>query len=956
VLPGDLAGSVVFVPNGTGGVLEAEPNDAIDQSHHLGPILAGQTLVVQGHTTVDGSDPVDGFRLIAPERVRLTMTLSFPDDGINDFDLAIVEHVSFQLVEIYVAASSPEVGVAHVKGSFDLLVGAYAGSGDYVLTLVAEPPGDQILEDEPNAAFADGQYLGEVAVGDLLFVKGTAEQGVDDFDVVYVACPADVQLYLSLSMTNPGDDFDLSVWDGTSDLTAPVLQHVFDAPDNPETGLVDAQGGTLLAVSVDVWSGAGPWTLQVLGLPPVLATPKPGAEAMRAVAPAGRELARRRPGSAPHEYLRPRYELIPGEALVCFEEGAPGGGAQEAARARAFRPGPHAATGVSRLELALPEGLSPLEACRTTCARIAALSAQPGVRYAEPNGVLRPLAEPNDPYYNLQWHYPMLRLPEAWDVTTGSASVVVAVLDTGRTNHPDLVANQVGGYDFISDPAKARDGDGRDPDPTDMGDDPSGGSSFHGTHVAGTIGAAGHNGVGVAGVCWNVQIMHVRVLGVQGGTWADVAEGIRYAAGLPNASGQLPATSARVINMSLGSYGTSQTLQDAVSAARAAGAVLFAAAGNDDTNEPSIPASLAGVVSVAAVETRRLKAPYSNFGPSVDLACPGGDTGADRNGDGYADGVLSTIADDTEAPLVHGYLFNHGTSMACPHAAGVAALMLSVNPTLTPPQIEAIMQSTAEDLGAAGRDDLYGHGLVNALRCVREAQGSVVVSPLLALTPQALSLGATETSADVLVGNVGAGLLQLFAPSTFTPYGGPWLAATLTGSADATRSASGVHVSVDRTGLADGFYAGRVIVPSDGGTREVQVLMEVRSSAPVPLSIDLYVLVVDPATGETVEQAIVNPALGLGFAFDDLPAGDYLLYAGSDLDQDGYICDEAEYCGIWPVSGDPRPVTVPSGGSLSGLDLVVSYRPPLGASAAGAAEGAPCAPVPAGARKRIGCR
>src|SRR5262249_6884057 len=159
------------------------------------------------------------------------------------------------------------------------------------------------------------------------------------------------------------------------------------------------------------------------------------------------------------------------------------------------------------------------------------------------------------------------------------------VIDTGETAHPDLIARQIPGFDFISDPANAGDGDGRDPDPTDVGDgngvEPS---SFHGTHVAGTIGAETNNGSGVSGVTWAGRIMHLRVLGRQGGNDFDIANAILYAARLANASGTLPPERANVINMSLGGPGGSSTVRNAITAARGQGVVIFAAAGNENSS------------------------------------------------------------------------------------------------------------------------------------------------------------------------------------------------------------------------------------------------------------------------------------------------------------------------------------------------------------------------------------
>lgn len=639
-----MAGTVAFNP-GPGAqteVLEAEPNDAVDQAHYLGTLAAGQTIVVRGHTTVAGSDPFDGFRVLAPQRVRVTATLAFPAGGGNDFDMGVFELVSFQFVEVFLATTSPEVGTFHAKGLCDIVIEAFAGSGDYVLTLLAEAPASPILERSPNGSFADGQFLGDASVGDVIHVRGSADASTDPNEVVYVTCPAACRLSASLGMP-AGTDFDLSVHDGTLSHDAPTQVAIFNSGfANPETGITNVLAGSLIAVRVEAFSGAGTWDLGLTVLPPTAVVAKPFEGGARAVASRSNEAQRRKPGAAALPYGRITREFVLGEALVGLEPGADVSALADAPL-RAAKLGGEPSTACVRMELDVPAGLDHEDAARTTLARIAALAAMPGVAYAEPNAICHAMAEPNDDYYNLQWHYPLIHLPEAWNITTGSSSVIVAVLDTGRTNHPDLATNQSGGYDFISSSSIAGDGNGRDADPTDVGDAGGGGnrSSFHGTHVAGTIGATTNNGVGVAGVCWNVQLMHVRVLGGGGGSTADIAEGIRYAARLSNAAGVLPPTRAHIINMSLGGPGFSQTLQNAVTAARNAGVTVFAAAGNEDTSELFSPAGLADVICVSAVDVRRAKAPYSNFGPAVDLACPGGDTGVDWTGDSYADGVLS---------------------------------------------------------------------------------------------------------------------------------------------------------------------------------------------------------------------------------------------------------------------------------------------------------------------------
>jgi len=354
---------------------------------------------------------------------------------------------------------------------------------------------------------------------------------------------------------------------------------------------------------------------------------------------------------------------------------------------------------------------------------------------------------PNDPLYPWQaWHYEAIDLPRAWSITTGSASVLVAVVDKGiRFDHPALAANLTNdGYDFVSSIAvpscfggtidNAGDGNGYDPDPTDpadyyydgvcaIGPNPVGG---HGVHVAGTIGAAGNDGVGVTGVNWTVRIRPVRVLGITGlGTNYDVLQGILYAAGLPaddGAGGTVrPTTAARVINLSLGGSDSSSTAHATIIAATNAGALVVAAAGNDQGTNPGFPAAFPEALAVSAVGPDLTLASYSNYAGAHGIAAPGGDR--PRFGDTTA-GVFSTMWDfANNAPT---YQAINGTSMAAPHVTGVAALLLAQNPSLTVGQLRARLTAYAVDLGPAGLYSPYGAGLVNARNSLTQSFGPPV--------------------------------------------------------------------------------------------------------------------------------------------------------------------------------------------------------------------------------------
>lgn len=354
------------------------------------------------------------------------------------------------------------------------------------------------------------------------------------------------------------------------------------------------------------------------------------------------------------------------------------------------------------------------------------LQADPMVEYVEEDRLLTIMSTPSDPQYSNQWHYYEtsggLNLPTAWDSSTG-ANVVVAVIDTGITDHVDLRANILPGYDMISIASIGNDGNGRDSDASDTGDatnanecssnTPARSSSWHGTHVAGTVAAVANNGIGVAGVAYDAKIVPIRALGRCGGLTSDIADGIIWAAGgsvsgIPNNPNP-----AQVINLSLGGSGScDSTSQAAINTAVSLGATVVVAAGNSSQNVSSAtPANCQNVVSVAAVGRTGGRASYSNFGNLVDLAAPGGDQST-----GSSDGVLSTLNSGQTTPAGDTYAYYQGTSMATPHVAGAAALLYSVNPSITPAEVESVLATTARSFPASCSG--CGTGIVDAAAAV----------------------------------------------------------------------------------------------------------------------------------------------------------------------------------------------------------------------------------------------
>ena len=566
---------------------------------------------------------------------------------------------------------------------------------------------------------------------------------------------------------------------------------------------------------------------------------------------------------------------------------------------------------------------------------IKALRKRKDVLYAEPNYIRQVKQTPTDSHYNLQWHYPLINLPTAWDVSTGASNVIVAVVDTGvLLNHPDLQGqfSADGGYDFILDDNMSQDGEpGIDVNPDDPGDSSIGSSTFHGTHVAGTIAAAtsfSPGGIGVAGVAPGVKIMPLRALGNGGGTTYDINQAVRYAAGLSNDSGAVPANKADVINLSLGGGAFSQMEQDTYTLARNAGVVIVAAAGNESSSNPSYPASYDGVISVSAVDINKQLAPYSNTGTTVDVAAPGGDTAQDINGDGYPDGVLSAAGDDSSSNIGFVYKFFQGTSMAAPHMAGVVALMKSVYSGLTPINVDSLLISgqIIQDLGVTGRDDQFGHGLIDARKAVDAAtglaQGVTPDAPFLNVSPASLNFGISETIASLSVINGGTGSLSI----TSVTDDAAWLEVT-PGSVDAGTQLGSYQVTLNRSALAAGIYTASITIVSSANTVTVPVILQVVEQGFSSNAGYQYILLIDADTNNVITQWDGNAQNGnYNFQFNDVVFSNgqsFLIYAGTDLNNDGVICDAGEACGAYISRDQPKAIT--DNDILTGLDFISGY-------------------------------
>jgi len=373
----------------------------------------------------------------------------------------------------------------------------------------------------------------------------------------------------------------------------------------------------------------------------------------------------------------------------------------------------------------LAEALAPGDVAGT----LAAWRANPDVEFAEIDQRRQIRAVPVDPLYASQWYLQGTevagsRLEAAWDTTTGSPAVVVAVLDTGvRFEHPDLAARLVAGYDFVSGESSssffsANDGDDWDADASDPGDwvlesEAEGDckkadSSWHGTRVAGIVGASANNGTGIAGATWATRILPVRVLGKCGGYDSDIIAGMRWAAGLPVSGAPANPTPARVLNLSLGGPGRcNSAYRNVIAALTAAGVVVIASAGND-SGPVDTPANCEGVLAVTGLRHIGTKVGYSSFGNSAGIGAPAGNC-PDADSTLCAFNLVTTTNAGANVPAASSYtdtpadcnfpvpffFCNVGTSFSAPIVSSIAALMLGVNDALDAPELIERLKASA---------------------------------------------------------------------------------------------------------------------------------------------------------------------------------------------------------------------------------------------------------------------
>ncbi len=557
------------------------------------------------------------------------------------------------------------------------------------------------------------------------------------------------------------------------------------------------------------------------------------------------------------------------------------------------------------------------------------IAADPNVEYVEVDIRLYPLLTPNDTRYADQWHYfgatAGINLPAAWDKSTGSG-IVVAVVDTGSTPHSDLDANTVAGYDFITNTTTSQDGNGRDNNPNDPGDwftnsacGPAGGisrnSSWHGTHVAGTIGAVTNNGKGVAGVAYGAKIQHVRVLGRCGGSLSDIADGVTWASGGTVSGIPANATPAKIINMSLGGGSSTcpATYQNAINGAVGRGSTVIVAAGNSNNNAANnTPANCASVITVGAIDSAGKRSVWSvqnnqlsSYGSVVDLAAPGSN-------------IWSTLNAGAQGQGAESYASYGGTSMATPHVAGVAALVQSRRQALglalyTPAQLETLLKNTVRPFPQTP-DQLLGAGMLDADAAVTAAGGggsNTVPVADFSVTTSGLTASFTDSSTD----------------SDGTIASRSW------NFGDGTTSTA---TNPSRTYSAAGTYTVTLTVTDNGGatnTKTSSVTVTAGSGGGTVLSNGVAVTGLAATTGNALNYTMVVPAGASNLVFTTSGGtGDADMYVklGSAPTDTVYDCrpynnGNAETCTFATPTAGTYHVRLKAYSSFSGVSLVGSY-------------------------------
>lgn len=573
-----------------------------------------------------------------------------------------------------------------------------------------------------------------------------------------------------------------------------------------------------------------------------------------------------------------------------------------------------------------------------------ALSRSGEYLYAEPNTLVQAFQvtafPPNDQEYSKQrWHYDSIDLSGAINLIAASnpASTytpIVAVIDSGIVaNHPDLQNQLVPGYDFIRDAARAGDGGGIDSNPDDA--DNSTTNVFHGTHVAGTVAAQTGNQIGGAGVAPMAKIMPIRALGQGGGSFYDIEQSVRFAAGLANDSRTTPARKADVMNLSLGGAGACSAAGNTLFAeVRQANVIVAIATGNSSTDSRLVavgtPANCPNVIGIGATNPSKGRSYYSNGGAGLDAVAPGGDVRRSTTGTGLPDGVFSTVANANGSTRTSTYGMLQGTSMASPHAAGIFALMRHIAPGITPAQVDDAIAngSIVDDLGAGGRDNSFGFGQLNARKAVefaRQVAGAPPPNPgQVSAQPTSVAIPATSDTSQFELRAAGTASETVVSVTASTNA----ISVAPGQGVDGDTGLGSYVITVNRNNLTANAETFSKVIVTLNPQRELEIPVSVTSSTVGGGSGDLgpiYVLIVDAdnRTGPAVVQTTVRQPSNGEYRYQiEVPGTrNIIVLAGSDTDNDGSVCNRGEACGAYPLLGNNQTEVLTPTGNLTEIDF-----------------------------------
>lgn len=653
----------------------------------------------------------------------------------------------------------------------------------------------------------------------------------------------------------------------------------------------------------------------------------------------------------------PRYDFVPGEAIVSMTKGT----AASPTALSALSATPVKALGSDRWLMRMPASLATNASSQAeaTLDWVAQMRKGAGVEQASPNYIMHAQVATTEPLYRYQWHYDLINAPAAWQLAPNAGSGVrVAVLDTGMFRysgawHPDLLDNTpplgntlLSGSDFVSaeydnDPV-VYGGSGPDSNPADPGN-AVGTNVFHGTHVAGTIAASGTNNEGGTGIAFQSTLIPARVLGEGGaGSLADLLNALAWV-GTNNR--------ADIVNLSLGGLPYDSRLEAALKALNDQDILVVAAAGNDAASTRTYPGASDYVFGVSAVDGAGALASYSNFGSWVDLAAPGGDASRDANLDGRADLVLSASAIVGDNGLFEpAYIGLQGTSMAAPHVAGVFALMKQVNNAITPTQVRGWLQVGGLTKGGDGsRSDALGYGIIDAAKSVTTAGGAPV--NVLSPSPSVITLN-TETQLSSTVDLEVYGDPNLITINT-TVTSPPWLTVSVDDSTSPATLTASLNTSSPELEPGVPLSTNLTLDYDDDGTARtltIPVSAQVVTDEQQRNAGVHFVLLVNTtpdAQGFYQAEAQVVARVENGeyqFSFplengdgvqtqSEVTPGDYFLVAGTDLDNDGIICQPGEACAEYPVSGLREAIHVDQNTDLTNIRMTTGFsRPTISAA------------------------